>query len=179
MKIATRDWHPSNHISFAANHPGAIPYESTYTITKPSTNENYTTVLWPTHCVNNTPGAEIIPELNIDLVDETVDKGMVQDREMYSAFYDPFGESDSGLAAKLKDAGVTHVYVTGLASDYCVKSSAEHSLAQRFVTYIVDDATRPVFPDKWPQQKVLLEKQGIQIISSTGPEIQRVENLSQ
>lgn len=177
IKLATRDWHPASHVSFAANHTSASPYTSTTTITHPGTSSSYETTLWPIHCVQGTPGAQLIPELDASLLHGVVDKGMAPDREMYSAFYDPFKENDSGLAGKLRDKGVTHVYVVGLASDFCVKATAEHARDEGFTTYIVDDAAKPVFPDKWPEMREQLAKQGITMITTTGQEVDQVRSI--
>lgn len=102
---------------------------------------------------------------------------MVADREMYSAFYDPFGESGSGLVEMLRDSGVTHAYVVGLASDYCVKATALHARDEGLVTYIVEDATRPVFPEAWPAERERLVAEGIVMIDSVGDEVERVRQL--
>lgn len=178
VKLATRDWHPSSHISFAANHASASPYTSTTTITHPATSSSYETTLWPVHCVQDTTGAQLIPELDASLLDGVIDKGMAPDREMYSAFYDPFKENDSGLASRLRDQAVTHVYVVGLASDFCVKATAEHARDEGFKTYIVDDAAKPVFPDKWPEMREQLTNQGIGMITTTGREVEQVKALT-
>ncbi|KAK5987067.1 Nicotinamidase [Cladobotryum mycophilum] len=150
LKIATRDWHPRDHVSFAANHPGAAPFTSNYTIVNPAdAAENYTTTLWPVHCVQGSSGAQLVPELNLREVDAVIDKGMNPTVEMYSAFYDPFRISDSGLAGMLHAAGITDVYVVGLAFDYCVKATAEHALGEGFGTYVVGEGTRAVDPGRW------------------------------
>ncbi|PMB66369.1 Nicotinamidase [Beauveria bassiana] len=181
LKIATRDWHPPNHVSFAATHPNSSPYTSTYTITHPSSSssvpQQYTTTLWPTHCVAHTPGAQLIPELDAARLHRVLDKGTRVDREMYSAFWDPFGESDSGLAGLLRDAGVTDVYVVGLAFDYCVRATAEHAAEAGFTTVVLEDATKAVFPDKWNDVVAELQSKGVHVVSSTSSEVQKVESL--
>ncbi|KAM3428841.1 hypothetical protein MY4824_008601 [Beauveria thailandica] len=188
LKIATRDWHPPSHVSFAATHPGSSPFTSTYTITHPSSAgdggggggipQQYTTTLWPTHCVAQTPGAQLIPELDVARLHRVLDKGTRADREMYSAFWDPFGESDTGLAGLLRDAGVTHVYVVGLALDYCVRATAEHAAEAGFTTVVLEDATKAVFPDRWNHVVAELQGKGVHVVSSTSSEVQKVESLS-
>ncbi len=126
LKIATKDWHPADHISFAANHPGKKPFVDTCTVVNPfNAGESYTSRLWPVHCVQDTPGAALVPELDVALVDSIVEKGTDARVEMYSALYDPLRNprvSDSGLTTQLRERGVTDVYVVGLAADYCVRA---------------------------------------------------------
>ncbi|EXK32856.1 hypothetical protein FOXG_05832 [Fusarium oxysporum f. sp. lycopersici 4287] len=89
--LATKDFHPSSHISFASNHASSTPYTSTTTIQHPDDpSQSYTTTLWPTHCVQGTPGCELVPELDVSRVHAVIEKGQDERVEMYSAFYDPF-----------------------------------------------------------------------------------------
>lgn len=179
LKLATRDFHPKSHISFASNHPSAKPYTSTTTITDPADpSRSYTTTLWPDHCVQLTPGAELAEELDQKLLDDVVDKGMISSVEMYSAFYDPFEVSDSGLAGRLKRNGVTHVFVVGLAADYCVKATAEDAAKEGFKTYIVEEATKPVAPEKWQEVREEIIKGGVKMVSMDGDEVAQVKALA-
>lgn len=177
-RIATKDWHPADHVSFAANHPGAQPFASTTTIVNPrNPAETYTSRLWPVHCVQGTAGAALVPELDAVLVDEVVEKGQVRAVEMYSAFYDPFKSprvADSGLAGRLRDAGVTDVYVVGLAGDYCVKATALDAVSEGFRVFLVEEGTRCVDPASWGDVKAELESAGVRVVSLTGPEVRRV-----
>ncbi|GAB1310605.1 NAD(+) salvage pathway protein [Madurella fahalii] len=178
LKIATKDWHPSDHISFAANHPAKRPFLDFHAITNPNNPaESYTTRLWPVHCVQDTPGAALIPELDAARLDHTIHKGTDPRVEMYSAFYDPLREprvSDSGLAGLLRGAGVTHVYVVGLAGDYCVRSTAEDAVREGFETYVVEEGTRAVDPAAWDGCKAEMEAAGVRIVSKDGPEVGRL-----
>ncbi|KAH7156733.1 Isochorismatase-like protein [Dactylonectria macrodidyma] len=179
LKIATKDWHPASHVSFAANHAGAAPYTSSHTITHPSDPErSYNTTLWPVHCVQGTPGSALVPELHVDALHEVIEKGLDPRVEMYSAFYDPFHVSDSGLAKTLRDAGVTDVFVVGLASDFCVKATAEHAVEEGYRTFIVTEGTRPVLPDKWDACKSEMEAKGINFTSINGDEVARIKSIS-
>ncbi|KAK0391736.1 hypothetical protein NLU13_1235 [Sarocladium strictum] len=179
VKLATRDWHPKTHISFASNHQSATPYTSTTTITNPSDpSQSYETTLWPDHCIQLTPGAEIVPELDQSLLHDVVDKGMVSSVEMYSAFYDPFKVSDSDLAGRLRRQGVTDVYIVGLAADYCVKATAEHAVDEGFKTFIVEEGTKPVIPEKWEQVRKDIVKYGIKLVSVDGEEVAKVKTIS-
>lgn len=177
-KIATKDWHPTDHISFAANHEGKQPFVDSVDIINPRNSaETYHSRLWPVHCVQGTPGAALVPELDASAIDTVIEKGQSKDVEMYSVFYDPFQSprgSDSGLAAALKDKGITDVYVVGLAGDYCVKFTALDAIREGFRTFIVEEGTRPVYAESWDDCKGQLEASGVKIISVEGPEVRKV-----
>lgn len=96
---------------------------------------------------------------------------------MYSAFYDPFHESDSGLKDRLTQHGIKDVFIVGLAADHCVKATAEHAADEGFRTFIVEDATKPVFPDKWPACKQELLGRGISLVQSDSPEVQGIDKV--
>ncbi|RDA89424.1 hypothetical protein CP532_6197 [Ophiocordyceps camponoti-leonardi (nom. inval.)] len=180
LRIATRDWHPPDHISFVTNHVDDTNKDkppSEIRIHHPDDpDRSYVNPLWPPHCVQNTPGAEIVPFLHQSSIDAVFDKGCDPRFEMYSAFFDPFRICDSGLAARLASAAVTHVYVVGLAADYCVAATARHANELGFVTYIVDEATRPFYPDRWPDPDLVAS--GVAIVSIQGPEVAKVKALS-
>ncbi|KYK57290.1 nicotinamidase [Drechmeria coniospora] len=176
VKIATRDWHPPNHISFAPNHP---PASTTVTVRHPTEpHREYSTALWPVHCVQSTPGAELVPELDAALLHDVVDKGTDPRFEMYSAFYDPFTISDTGLTDRLKAERITDVFVVGLAADFCVRATAEHARDEGFRSHIIEQATRPVVPDKWPECRRDILAKGVLIVSAQGPEVSRVRSLA-
>lgn len=177
-KIATQDWHPADHISFASNHAGKQPFVDFATVVNPhNAAESYSTRLWPVHCVQDSAGAALIPELAADRVDKVIRKGTDPRVEMYSAFYDPFEAprvSDSGLAGVLRERGVTHVYVVGLAFDYCVKCTAMDAAKEGFTTYVVEEGTRAVDAPKWVECKAELKAKGVAIVSAEGPEVKKV-----
>ncbi|KAK3335923.1 Isochorismatase-like protein [Cercophora scortea] len=178
LKVATKDWHPANHISFAANHAGKQPFVDTCTVVNPyNALESYETRLWPVHCVQDTPGAALLPELDEARIDRVIEKGIDARVEMYSAFYDPLRSprvSDSGLADMLKAAGITHVYVVGLAGDYCVRSTAADAHAEGFVTYVIDEATRAVDAEAWSRCKAEIEASGVRVVSRDSPEVKQL-----
>lgn len=177
-RIATKDWHPANHISFASNHVGKQAFVDSCTVVNPyNDQETYESRLWPVHCVQKTPGAELVPELETERVDEVVEKGTDARVEMYSAFYDPFTSprvSDSGLRDVLKEKGVTDVYVVGLAGDYCVKCTALDALAEGFKTFVVEEGTRAVDAGGWDECKREIEGAGVRVVRISGPEVQRL-----
>jgi len=181
LKIATKDWHPADHISFASNHeaPDNQPFVSIATITNPlNPSETQKSRLWPIHCVQGTFGAQLVPELDSSRLDQIVEKGQDCRVEMYSALYDPFRVSDSGLVATLKESGITHVFVAGLAFDYCVKCTAEDAAAEGFVTYIIREATKAVDPTVWADIERELTEKGVIMIHADGKEIDGVKSLS-
>jgi nicotinamidase-related amidase len=178
IKVATKDWHPQDHISFASNHADKKPFVDFATVINPSNPaETYETRLWPDHCVQGTKGAELIHELDMSKIDKVVEKGQVKEVEMYSAFYDPLEKpriSDSGLAGVLREKGVTDVYCVGLAFDYCVKCTAVDAAKEGFKTYIVREGTRSVDPATVGALEGELKNKGVEIVSLDGEEVARV-----
>ncbi|KAI9680974.1 MAG: NAD(+) salvage pathway protein [Trizodia sp. TS-e1964] len=180
LRIATRDFHPPSHISFAHNHPPPdnVPFVSTTLIRNPlNADEVDESRLWPAHCVQGTPGAELIPELHRAQLDFVVDKGQDARVEMYSAFGDPFTSppvATTELATLLREREVTHVFVVGLALDYCVKYTALHARREGWPTFVVEDATRAV--DEAASGKTLgeLVAAGVSIVRLDGPELKWV-----
>lgn len=186
MKVATQDYHPADHISFAANHPppNNKPFESFIDMRNLVADRPAQTMkqrLWPVHCVQGTKGAEIIQEIDQSKVDVTVQKGMDSRVEMYSAFSDSFGNMTAGrggvshdLANLLRAQEISHVYVVGLAGDYCVKDTALGAAKAGFTTYVMEDAQRCVDLGTWPEVKASLSKGSVTVISSEGDEGRRV-----
>ncbi len=118
-KVLTRDWHPENHISFSE---------------KPA----YKDMSWPPHCVQESRGAEFHPDLNVALAQKVVSKGQPSNREQYSGF------QDSTLADWLKARGVRRVFITGLATEYCVKNTALDAKKAGFDTFVIRDGVRGI-----------------------------------
>ena len=185
LKVATQDFHPPEHISFASNHPGAKPFETFIDMKnhvggKPE--ETMKQKLWPDHCVQGTTGTDIIDEIDKSRVDLIVQKGMDKRVEMYSAFADSFGNLTGGqggvshdLESILKEKQVSHVYAVGLAGDYCVKFTAMDSAKAGFETYVIEEAQRCVdMGQGWADAKSELEKANVRIISMEGDEVKRV-----
>ncbi|KAF1966713.1 Isochorismatase hydrolase [Bimuria novae-zelandiae CBS 107.79] len=170
LKIATKDFHPQDHISFASNHeaPNNKPFESSVIIKNPlNPSETQETRLWPDHCVQGTKGSELLPELDIKQVHKIVEKGQDKRVEMYSAFADPFTNpcvSKSELAKLLHDAGVTDVFVAGLAADYCVRYTALDAAKEGFKTRVIGEATRAVDPSAMDEVLKEYEQAGVTVI---------------
>ena len=123
--VATQDWHPPGHGSFASAHPGRRPGEVVPLA-------GLEQVLWPDHCVQHTPGAALVAGLDTAGIDHVVTKGSTPDVDSYSGFFDNARRHDTGLRAWLRDAGVTHVHVCGVATDYCVRFTALDALTEGF-----------------------------------------------
>ena len=130
--------------------------------------------------MQDTKGAELVPELEADKLDEVINKGTDPRVEMYSAFKDPFEYpvvSDSGLEKTLKDKGVTDVYVVGLALDYCVFWSATHAKKANFPNvYIIREATKAVDPEKDEDTIKQLESNGVKVVNMDSEEVKRVQD---
>ncbi|CAO2649836.1 Nn.00g011280.m01.CDS01 [Neocucurbitaria sp. VM-36] len=184
LKVATKDFHPQDHISFASNHPAPNnkPFASVITIKNPhNPDETQETRLWPDHCIQGTQGAELLPELNVSLVDQIVEKGQDKRVEMYSAFADPFQSpcvANSGLAETLRNAGITDVYVVGLAADYCVKYTALDAQKEGFRTWVLGEATKAVDPSSLEDVYKEYEEVGITVIGMDHVAVQKVKHHS-
>ncbi|KAI9835213.1 MAG: NAD(+) salvage pathway protein [Thelocarpon superellum] len=184
LKVATKDWHPANHVSFASNHPAPDnqPFTSFATIPNPeNASETFRTRLWPVHCVQHTAGAELIPELDRDKLDHVVEKGQDARVEMYSALRDPYRDPPvhtSGLPHLLRQSRISHVYVVGLAMDYCVKFTALDCSEMGLDTYVVREGTRAVDAGEkgWDASCTELERAGVTMVSVTGEEVSRVRD---
>lgn len=135
--VATQDWHPADHGSFAANHPEKNVGEF---ISLNGVNQ----ILWPVHCVQDTKGAEFHPELTNEKWKAIFQKGTNPQVDSYSGFFDNNRLGDTGLGAYLRENGIEDIFVCGLATDYCVKFTVLDSISQGFKTTLIADATRAV-----------------------------------
>ena len=137
LAVATQDWHPADHGSFAASHPGKKPGDAIDLAGLPQ-------ILWPVHCVQETPGAELHPRLERSAIDRVFRKGEDPLTDSYSGFFDNGRRKSTGLGEYLKSRGVASVYVCGLATDYCVKFTALDAVQLGFETFLIEDACRGV-----------------------------------
>jgi len=135
LVLATQDWHPSNHKSFAPSHPGRKPGDAVHL-------KKTSLTLWPTHCVMNTRGAELSPALMLNRVNKVIRKGTDADIDDYSAFFDRGHTRATGLYEYLQDKRVTEVYVLGLGTERCVRATGLDSVALGFKTFLIEDACR-------------------------------------
>jgi nicotinamidase/pyrazinamidase len=135
--IATQDWHPRHHHSFAANHPGKQPGDLVEL-------GGLTQVLWPVHCVQNTRGAELHTGLERGRITAVFRKGIDPEVDSYSGFYDNGHKKATGLGDWLRHKKITRLYVLGLATDYCVKFTVLDALELGFAVWLVEDGCRAV-----------------------------------
>ena len=166
LVVATQDWHPAGHISFASSHDGAEPFQTIELY-------GHEQVLWPDHCVQGSEGAALHQGLPLERVSAIIRKGDNPAVDSYSGFrnnWNADGERPpTGLAGYLRERGITEVQVCGLARDFCVKWTAEDAAAEGFRTIVLWDLTRPV--DSGSDSRVAdeLRQAGVEIReSSTG-----------
>ncbi len=161
LVVATQDWHPSNHGSFAANHPGKKLFEMIDLNGLPQ-------VLWPNHCVQNQSGAAFVKELNTAKIKKVFQKGTDTGIDSYSGFFDNGHRKATGLGDYLKAQGVDEVYVLGLATDYCVKFTALDARQLGFKTFLVEDACRGVNlkPDDFANAIAEMKKAGVTVTTA-------------
>jgi nicotinamidase/pyrazinamidase len=163
LVVATQDWHPASHGSFAVNHQGKKVFDQVDLKGLPQT-------LWPVHCVQGSPGAELAPGLNRERIVHVFQKGTDSGIDSYSGFYDNGHRKGTGLAEWLRSKDVTMVYICGLATDYCVKATALDAVQLGFKTYLVEDACRGVNlrpGDVAGAVREMAEK-GVQVVHSSG-----------
>ena len=160
IAVATQDWHPRGHVSFASAHPGKKPFDVIEV-------HGHEQTLWPDHCVQGTPGAELHGALPWERVSAVIRKGAQRDVDSYSGFRNNWdaagGRPPTGLAGYLRERGVEDVFVCGLARDFCVKWSAEDAAAAGFRTTVLWDLTRPVVPASDAQVRADLERAGVRV----------------
>jgi nicotinamidase/pyrazinamidase len=135
--VLTQDWHPSNHFSFAASHPGKQPYDSVEL-------DYGTQTLWPSHCVQGTRGAEFHPALQLTQAELILRKGFRPQIDSYSAFFENDRSTPTGLAEYLRDRNLTRVFLAGLAYDYCVGYSALDARRLGLPAFVLRDACRAI-----------------------------------
>ena len=135
--VATRDWHPPDHCSFASRHPHAALYDTVEV-------GGVAQTLWPDHCVQGSEGAALHPELDQSGVDLILHKGASRDLDSYSAFFENDRRTTTGLAGYLRELEVRRVTLCGLATDYCVRYSALDAAGLGFEVTVAGDACRGV-----------------------------------
>ena len=135
--VMTQDWHTVGHTSFASAHAGKKPFEAIDLAYGKQ-------VLWPDHCVQGTEGASLARDLSIPQAELVIRKGFHKDVDSYSAFEEADRKTGTGLAGYLKERGITTVFVTGLATDFCVAWTAMDARKLGFTTYVIEDATRGI-----------------------------------
>ena len=159
LVIATQDWHPQNHKSFASNHSNKKPFDEINL-------NGIKQILWPDHCVQGSKGAEFHPHLEVNKIAAIFRKGMDPEIDSYSGFYDNGHQISTGLTGYLKGKGITEIYFCGLAADICVYYTIKDSLKEGFSSTLIEDASRPLSNDSFINIKNELTKTGVRIINS-------------
>lgn len=161
LVVATQDWHPASHGSFAANHSGRKPFEQINL-------NGLDQTLWPIHCVQGSRGAEFAPGLNRDRIEKVFQKGTDPGIDSYSGIFDNGHRKATGLGDWLKSKGVTEVFISGLATDYCAKFTALDAVSLGFKTHLVEDACRGVNlrPDDVKNAIKEMKRAGVAIVQS-------------
>jgi len=157
LVIATQDWHPPGHASFASSHPGRKSLDVIDL-------DGISQVLWPDHCVQATAGADFHPELERQFFRAVIRKGVDPRVDSYSAFRDNHREHPTGLAGMLRELGVEHVVIVGLTTDYCAATSARDAIELGFSAEIVLPATRPVGAPPGHTERILAEIRALGVV---------------
>lgn len=145
--IQTQDWHTPDHKSFASQYPDKNEYDTVEL-------EYGTQVLWPDHCVQGTDGAEFHKDLDTTKVNIIIRKGYRSEIDSYSAFYENDRKTRTGLISALKELGINTLFITGLATDFCVKYSALDAINEGFEVYVVEDACRGIDLDNSVEKSI-------------------------
>ena len=133
----TQDWHTADHHSFASAHKGRTAFETIDFAYGPQT-------LWPDHCVKGTPGAGFQKDLDTTPAEVIIRKGFRREVDSYSAFHENDRKTPTGLTGYLKERNIDHVFLAGLATDYCVRYSAEDARREGFAVTVIEDACRAI-----------------------------------
>lgn len=158
--VATQDWHPADHSSFASQHPGNDPFQTIEVAYGAQT-------LWPDHCVEGTEGAAFRADLDTTPVDLIIRKGFRRDIDSYSAFYENDKSTTTGLAGYLRERGISRVVLTGIATDFCVAWSAMDAAKLGFETLVAIDACRAIdLNGSLNQAKADMTSAGVKLIES-------------
>jgi nicotinamidase/pyrazinamidase len=161
--VATQDWHPRGHISFASTHPGSQPFQQIPLY-------GHAQTLWPDHCVQDSPGAALHPAIDWSPVDLILRKGSNPAVDSYSGFRENHGPGgtrpSTGLAGWLREREVSEVYVAGLARDVCVLWTAQDAQALGFKAQVLWALTRPVTPESDEATRAVLREHGIGVVDS-------------
>jgi nicotinamidase/pyrazinamidase len=161
LVVASRDWHPANHGSFASNHKGKAVGDVIHL-------NDLEQILWPDHCIQGSPGAELSPLLNQNFIQRIVFKGTDPEVDSYSAFFDNGHKVQTDLHQYLQKKGVKRLFITGLAADVCVYFTVKDALDLGYETFLVTDATKGVNIKENDTSKALndMEKKGAALIKS-------------
>jgi nicotinamidase/pyrazinamidase len=160
LVVATQDWHPANHKSFASNHKNKQPFDI---IELGSIQQ----ILWPDHCVQGTAGADFPESLNMNAVEAIVRKGTDPEIDSYSGFYDNGHLKSTGLADYLKGRDIHQIFLVGLCADICVSYTALDGIDKGFKTYIIEEGTCPLNKENYKRIKEQFLLKGGKSISAS------------
>lgn len=155
--LATQDWHPANHKSFACNHLNHEPFDKILY-------RGYEQTLWPAHCIAFSKRAEISDKLNQEKIQKIIQKGTNPLIDSYSAFFDNEKSSQTELETYLKEKNVNQVFFCGLAAEYCVYYSALDAKMLQFDTYYFTKLTRPISKENYERALAQMKKKKIHLI---------------
>ncbi len=156
--IASQDWHPHDHLSFASQHTGKNPFEEVEW-------DGLLQKLWPDHCIQGSFGAEFSSALKTGSIRAIFRKGMNRRIDSYSCFYDNGHLETTGMSHYLRGLGIEKLYFTGLAADFCVYFSAMDAIKEGFQTYFIENGTRYISEEGYLKAKKQMIERGIKIIS--------------
>lgn len=156
--IATQDWHPANHGSFASQHPGKKPFET-------GDLNGLEQVFWPDHCIQGSHGALFHPDLRTEKINAIIRKGMDAGIDSYSGFYDNGRRKKTGLTGFLKGLDVDHLFFCGLAADYCVYYSIKDAIEEGFRCSLFLPATRALSHENFEEIKKELSEKKVELIN--------------
>ncbi|SKB53004.1 nicotinamidase/pyrazinamidase [Salegentibacter holothuriorum] len=160
LVIASQDWHPEGHASFASSHKGKSEFETIDL-------NGATQVMWPDHCIQNTEGAEFHSDLQTAKIEAIFRKGTSLEIDSYSAFYDNQHLKSTGLSGYLKEKNAEDLYFCGLAAEICVSFTAKDAIKQGFKATIIEDATRALNAEDFEKAKAELKDLGGEVITSS------------
>ncbi|MHA6280677.1 bifunctional nicotinamidase/pyrazinamidase [Salinimicrobium sp. CAU 1759] len=160
LVVATQDWHPNDHKSFAVNHPGKKEFEVIEL-------NGLEQKLWPPHCVQGTKGADFHPDLNTDPIEAIFRKGMDPEIDSYSGFYDNGHKKITGLSGYLRERGAVDLYFCGLAADICVYYTLLDALKEGFKATLIEDAAVPLIPEGFDKIREDIISRGGRITHAT------------
>ncbi len=159
LVIATQDWHPNAHASFASSHKNTKEFDMIKL-------DGLDQVLWPDHCVQNTQGAAFHPDLETAAIEAIFRKGTNPKIDSYSGFYDNAHLKSTGLTGYLKDKGAKELYFIGLAAEYCVYFSIKDAISEGFETILIEDGTRALNNQDFENARLDILRKGGKIITS-------------
>jgi nicotinamidase/pyrazinamidase len=171
LVVATQDWHPPTHGSFAANHPGRKPGDVVVL-------DGIEQILWPVHCVQETPGAKFAPGLRRSAIERVFRKGTDPRIDSYSGFFDNGHRKSTGLGEFLRERQIVDVFLLGLATDYCVKFTALDARQLGFSAVVFTDGCRAVNVHPGDGERAITEMRNADIGAITTSEfLQKVQRL--